>query len=110
MSDEACKFCNSKISGDAIFCSKCGSKIIRYIEPETPKIPKAMTVKEAVKIFFSGTISEGFIYTAIREHRLPHVRMSSGKILLDVDELNIWWKQELEKSKYVPSTGLRRIF
>ena len=102
-----CKSCNVPCSDDAIYCSRCGAKIEKQLEP--PKIPRAMTIKEAAKIFFSGTVSQGFIYTAIREHRLPHVKMSSGKILLDADELNQWWQDELAKSKAPTTSGLRKI-
>lgn len=101
-----CKSCGTLCAPDALFCHKCGTKVE---QPETVRIPKAMTVSEAAKIFFGGTVSQSFIYQAIREHKLPHVRMSGGKILLDVDELSNWWQAELEKSKNPVVSGLRRV-
>ena len=91
-----CQSCNSEMHQSAIYCSNCGTKLEK---PEPVKIPKVMTVAEATKIFFNEAVSQGFIYAAIREHRLPHVKMSSGKILLDMDELITWWNMELENSK-----------
>lgn len=102
-----CQACQVPCPDDAVFCSKCGAKIQR---PEPVKIPKAMTVAEAAKIFFGGAVSPGFLYEQVRKHNLPHVRMSTGKVLLDADELAAWWKEELEKSKVPPSASkLRRI-
>jgi excisionase family DNA binding protein len=59
---------------------------------------KRMTVKQAAEIFFCGNVSEALIYKEIRLGRLPHVRLSSGKILLDADSLEQWWQEQLSKS------------
>jgi excisionase family DNA binding protein len=103
-----CKECNAPLSEGDLFCSKCGAKKVEPIL-EPLKLPKMLTVKEAASMFFSGKVSAGLIYSAAKEHRLPHVKMSGGKILLDVDELNKWWDEELKKSKLTVVKGLRRI-
>lgn len=65
---------------------------------EQKSIPKVMTIQEAAQIFFQNKVKPGLIYKAIQAHRLPHVRLSNGKILLDTDELIKWWNDELKKS------------
>lgn len=57
-----------------------------------------MTVKEAVTEFFEGTISEELLYREIKNGNIPHVRISKGKTLLDVQQLEIWWQQKLMES------------
>ena len=59
---------------------------------------KRMTVKEAVTEFFEGTISEELLYREIKNGNIPHVRISKGKTLLDVQQLEIWWQQKLMES------------
>jgi len=73
------------------------------------KIPKTMTIKEAAEIFFQGNVSEGLIYKLAREHRIPHVKLTGGKILLDTEVLTDWWSEEVRKSTVVVGRGLRRI-
>ncbi len=103
-----CKWCKAPVNEGDYYCSKCGGKV--FVPQESPKMPKMLTVKEAIDIFFKGCIGKTFLYTAIKEHRLPHVKMSGGKILLDVDELGKWWQEELKKSTEVPAArGLRKI-
>lgn len=76
---------------------------------EQKSIPKVMTVQEASQNFFQGKVKPGLIYEAIKSHRLPHVRLSSGKILLDTDALIKWWNEELKKSTVNVVRGLRKI-
>jgi len=58
---------------------------------------KKMTVPMAHKDFFDGLVSEWTIYKAIREHKLPCVKVCK-RILLDEDALNQWWDEEQAKS------------
>jgi hypothetical protein len=69
--------------------------------------PNLMTVKEALGDgFFKGTISQNFLYTAIRKNQIPAVTIM-GRVLLDRDELIKWWNEKLEASK--KPKGLRKI-
>jgi hypothetical protein len=105
-----CKNCNTPYLTDAVFCSKCGTRIDHPYNAEPTKRPQTMTVAEAVKDFFQGRVSQGLLYAAVRERRIPHVRLSSGKVLFDVGELSVWWAEELKKSKLTDVRGsLRRI-
>lgn len=58
---------------------------------------KKMTVRQAVTEFFNGTVSEGLIYQACREKKLPHVKIGS-RIILDEDSLKKWWEEQLKES------------
>lgn len=102
-----CKFCKAPVNEGDLYCSKCGGKV--ELPQQVTKIPQMMEVKEATEIFFQSKVSQAFLYAAVREHRHPHVRRSGGKILLDVDELNKWWEEELQKSTVVQGRGLRKI-
>ncbi len=105
-----CKSCNAICTDEAVFCHKCGSKLEIPVIQEQPRIPHTMTVKEASEIFFQGRVSIGGIYKAIRESKIPYVRLLNGKLLLDTDELTKWWENELEKSKRIDTMPrLRRI-
>jgi hypothetical protein len=105
-----CKYSNTPCLTDAVFCHTCGGKIEKSINIMPSQIPQTMTVAEAAAIFFNGKVSPGLVYQAVREHRLPHVKMSSGKVLLDVDELTRWWADELKKSRLTTvKGGLRKI-
>ena len=57
-----------------------------------------MTVKEAAADFFEGTVSKELLYGEIRNKRLPHVKLTGGKILLDVQTLEQWWNNQLSQS------------
>lgn len=59
---------------------------------------RMMTVKQAAEIFFEGEVSTGLIYKEIKKKSLPHVKLSTGKILLDVDSLDEWWNEQLARS------------
>lgn len=73
-------------------------------------IPKMLDVKEAVSEYFSNTISESYLYALVKRKMIPHVRLSSGRILFDRDKLTEWWNKELEKStEKEVVTGLRKI-
>ena len=64
---------------------------------ETKK-PHRMTVKQAVEEFFENTISEGMIYSLIKKGEIPYVELSSGKKLLDWEQLELWWNNKLTQS------------
>ena len=57
-----------------------------------------MTVKEAAKEFFEGTVSKELLYKEIRNGNIPHVKFSDGKIILDVETLKQWWNDQLNQS------------
>lgn len=57
-----------------------------------------LTVKEASKVFFKGLVSEGLLYKLAKQKKIPHVRLSNGKILFDSAALEKWWETELSKS------------
>ena len=59
---------------------------------------KKMTVKEAAKDFFEGTVSKELLYREIRNGNIPHVKFSDGKIILDVETLERWWSDQLNQS------------
>lgn len=94
-----CKICGYNLNPGDAFCCKCGAKV--ELPPEPPKIPRVMTVKEAAEIFFGGKISRGLLYEMVRRHRIPHTRLTSGKVLFDVQELSQWWAAEQQRSKEV---------
>lgn len=101
-----CKSCDQNLQVGSSYCNQCGTKV--EIEPVAEiKIPQILTVKEALKTFFNGTISPNFLYSAIRNKKIPAVPVM-GKVLLDRDELIKWWNEQLEQSKK-PQTGLRKI-
>jgi len=91
-----CIACNSELNTNDIYCSKCCARA--EIPKEPRKIPRMMTVKEATTLFFQGKVSSGLLYTMVREHRIPHTKMSNGKVLFDVSELTEWWAKEQQKS------------
>ncbi len=57
-----------------------------------------LTIKQAAEQFFEGNVSEGLIYSLVRKGEIPHVKLSSGKILLDSESLELWWKDKLTQS------------
>ena len=59
---------------------------------------RKMTVKQAAKEFFQGTVSEAMIYQECREGKLPHVRLGTNKIILDEASLQQWWENRLAQS------------
>lgn len=102
---EQCEFCGRTVLANSLYCNMCGHKV--EVQPDELKIPKVMTVKQALELFFQGTVSQNHLYQAIRKKKIPHVKVMD-KILLDRDELIIWWGEQLEQSKK-PLTGLRKI-
>lgn len=91
-----CIACNSELNIGDVYCSKCGTKI--ELPKEPPKIPQMMTVKEAAILFFQNKVSSGLLYAMVRGNRIPHTRMSNGKVLFDIRELSEWWTEEQRKS------------
>lgn len=65
---------------------------------ETICKPKRLTVKQAAEEFFQGNVSEGMIYSMVKKGEVPHVKLSSGKILLDAESLELWWQNKLTQS------------
>lgn len=61
-------------------------------------LKKRMTIEEAAKIFFQDSVSKGLLYKLCNSKEIPHVRLSSGKILLDSEELEKWWENKLRES------------
>jgi len=59
---------------------------------------KCLTIKQASKEFFKGAVSISFLYKEVREGKIPHVKLSKGKILLDSDCLEKWWNEKLMSS------------
>jgi excisionase family DNA binding protein len=104
-----CSACDMIVPDGSIFCSKCGTRF-EIIKEENPVVPMAMTVEEASKIFFNGTVSKELIYKEIRAGKLPHVKMGKNHLLLDRNELTAWWQEQIEKSKQKQKPfGLRKI-
>lgn len=63
-----------------------------------------ITIKQAAEIFFEGNVSKELLYKEVKAKNLPHVKLSSGKILLDTGALERWWESKLLRSVQKDST------
>ncbi len=52
-----------------------------------------LTVEQASKDYFRGTISKSKLYDLVRQKEIPVVRISSRKIYFDSDKLDEWIKK-----------------
>jgi excisionase family DNA binding protein len=66
---------------------------------------RRLTVEQAIEEFFQNNIGKSTLYEMVRKNDIPHVRLTKGKILFDLDRLESWWKERLEECSHKKHTN-----
>ncbi len=71
-----CRYCGTKLPDEAIFCARCGK---RLVGEETPASPTNAAVMERMKAVFAGARARGKAIFAAVKARLKNGEPTSGK-------------------------------